>query len=186
MKKKGIIIAVITLLLIFYSVSCQSTGDNEQQENRVPFSRGVHFGGWFEIYVNNVQDIQFGRYTEQDFINVKNLGIDVIRLPVDFEKFTSGTPLYIIDPLLFWYLDIVMDWAEKYQIYILIGNHPVDQPEVSPDYRNFLIPIWTQVAEHYKNRSEYVIYEILIFPRICSSYIVTLTTTCFDKSHDRR
>jgi len=57
----------------------------------------------------------------------------------------------------------------KYQIYIIFDNHPASQPPVRNDYRNFLIPVWTQMAEHYKNRNEYVIYEILNEPNRISA-----------------
>jgi endoglucanase len=70
----------------------------------------------------------------------------------------------VIDPLFFKSLDMAVDWAEKYQIYIILDNRPVGQPAVDNSYRIFLIFVWTQMAEHYKNRGEYVICEILNEP----------------------
>jgi len=159
MKKTGNIIFTL-LLLVSYNVFSQS---KQQVAVSAPFTKGVHFGGWFE-FVNSVQEIPFKRFVEKDFDDVKKLGVDVIRLPIDFNVFTSGTPDYIINPMLFKLLDRAVDWAEKYQIYIILDNHPANQPAVKNNYRNFLIPVWTQMAEHYKNRSEYVIYEILNEP----------------------
>jgi endoglucanase len=151
---------ILMLLLLNTSIVFTQSRNNEQQTvNLVPFSKGVTFSGWFE-FVPNAQTISFGRYTEQDFRYVKNLGVDVIRLPIDFTVFTSGAPNYIIDPHLFRLLDQAIDWAEKYQIYIILDNHPINPPTDSK-ITDLLIPVWRQITERYKNRSEYVIYEIL-------------------------
>ncbi|MDR2595818.1 MAG: glycoside hydrolase family 5 protein [Treponema sp.] len=153
MKKTGSIIFTV-LMLVSWNVFSQASA---------PFTKGVHFNMWFEQNCNNAQEISFKRYVEQDFADVKKMGVDVIRLPIDFFLFTSG-PGYIIDPFLFKLLDKAVDWAEKYQINIILNNQPADQPPVSSDYRIFLLSVWTQMADHYKNRSEYVIYEILNEP----------------------
>jgi len=131
----------------------------QQQANKAPFSRGVNFATWFE-FVRNAQEISFKRFTEQDFVDVKKLGVDVIRLPVDLTVFTSSAPDYKIDPFLFKLLDQVVDWAEKYQLYIILDNHTGNMPPTDVNVRNFLIPAWTQMAQHYKDRSQYVVYEI--------------------------
>ena len=128
-----------------------------------PFSRGVNFSGWFETY--SAQGIQFTRYTEQDFINVKSLGADVIRLPVRMHSMTLGPPDYTFDPLLLKFLDSAVDWAEKHGLYIIIDNHSFDPVEhTANDIDKILIPVWTQIARRYKDRSDYVVYEILNEP----------------------
>jgi endoglucanase len=159
MKKLFIFVFIITAFLLF---SSQSRND-QQQMPQAPFSRGVGFSFWFE-YVKNVHEINANRYTEQDFIDAKRLGFDVIRLYIDFPLFSSGAPNYIIDPHLFRLLDTAVDLAEKHQLYIILNNHKGNMPAVDRSIRNLLLPIWRQVAEHYKNRSEYVIYEIMNEP----------------------
>jgi endoglucanase len=131
--------------------------------NAAPFSRGFNFSQWFET--PNAQAIQFTRYIEQDFINVKSLGADVIRLPINMHGMTEGAPEYAFDPLLFKFLDTAVDWAEKHQLYIIIDNHSFDP--VAPTDENIdgiLQKVWAQVAARYKNRSKYVVYEILNEP----------------------
>jgi len=155
---------IFGLLMMFATL----TAYGQQTANKAPFSRGVNFSNWFE-YVKNTQGINFGRFTEQDFADVKRLGVDVIRIPIDFTLFTSTAPNYIIEPLVFLLLDKVADWAEKYQIYIILDNHTGDCPPTNTNIRNFLIPVWTQIAQHYKDRSQYVIYEIQNEPNHISS-----------------
>jgi len=127
-----------------------------------PFSKGVNFSGWFES--SSAQRISFSQYDEQDFANVKSLGADVIRLPVRLHDMTNGEPDYTLDPFLLRFLDLAVDWAEKYQLYLIIDNHsfhPVDPTD--DDIANILLPVWAQIARRYKDRP-YVVYEILNEP----------------------
>ena len=57
-----------------------------------------------------------------------------------------------------------MDLAEKYQLYIILDNHPGSMPPVDRNIQNVLLPLWRQISDRYKNRSEYVIYEIMNEP----------------------
>jgi len=130
---------------------------------KVPFTRGVNFSAWFETI--NINTVNFARYTEQDFLNVKSLGADVIRVPVRMHSFTLGAPEFIVEPLLFNYLDTVFDWAEKNKIYLILDNHSFDpRASTSPDVDKILSAVWEQMAQRYKNRSEYILYEVLNEP----------------------
>jgi len=129
----------------------------------VNFSRGFNFSKWFES--KSTGDIQFERFNEQDFANVKSIGSDVVRLPISMHNFTSGAPDYTLDPVFIKYLDSAVDWAEKHKLHIIIDNHsfhPVNPTDVNID--RILIPVWEQLARHYKDRSDYVLYEILNEP----------------------
>lgn len=130
---------------------------------QMPFTRGVNLTNWFQA--SSAQQIQFTKFTRQDFLNIKSLGCDVIRLPLNLHAMTSGSPEYIIDPLFFTFLDSAVNWAEELQIHLLLDNHTFDpavntDPEIGP----ILIKVWTQMADHYKNHSEYIYYEILNEP----------------------
>ncbi|MDR0472913.1 MAG: glycoside hydrolase family 5 protein [Treponema sp.] len=153
--------------------SCNSTNrsNNEYDEplapeaalRKTPFSRGVNFSGWFEA--GNAHSIPFTKYIEQDFIELKSLGADHIRLPVRMHDMTSGPPDYTLDPLLLKFLDTAVEWAEKHGLYIIIDNHSFDpQIDTQTSIENILLPVWAQIAERYKNRSDYVVYEILNEP----------------------
>jgi endoglucanase len=127
----------------------------------VPFSRGFNFSKWFEF--RSVREIKFDRFTEQDFINVKSIGADVIRLPIAAHNFINEK--YVLDPALMKYLDTAVDWAEKNKLYIILDNHsfhPVNPTDINID--RILVPVWEQLARHFKDRSPYVIYEVLNEP----------------------
>jgi endoglucanase len=129
----------------------------------LPFSKGLNFTKWFEA--PSPQLVVFSKITEQDFIDVKSIGVDVIRLPVKMHNMAGAAPEYVLDPHFFNLLDQVVDWAEKHQIYLILDNHsfhPVAPTD--PGIGGILIPVWTQLARRYKDRSAYILYEILNEP----------------------
>jgi len=164
------LILILTLILAACGSTTESkpvdyseTSTVEAAVRSAPFSKGVNFSGWFES--NNAGGIPFTKYTEQDFIDVKSLGADVIRLPVKMHSMTVGAPNYTLDPLLVKFLKTAVDWAEKHEIYIIIDNHSFDPVlPTSADIDRVLIPVWEQIARLFKDRGRYVIYEILNEP----------------------
>lgn len=130
---------------------------------QAPFSRGVNLTGWFQA--NSPREIKFTRFTEKDITDIKSLGCDVIRLPINLHNMTSGPPDYRIDPLFYSFLDSVITWCEKQNIYLILDNHTFD-PNVNtdPGVADILVKVWGQMALRYKERSKYVLYEVLNEP----------------------
>ncbi|HLO58117.1 MAG TPA: cellulase family glycosylhydrolase [Bacteroidales bacterium] len=127
------------------------------------FSRGVNLTGWFQA--SAPQKIQFKKYTKTDFENIKSLGCDVIRLPINLFYMTGGKPGYSIDPLFYDFLDQAVSWAEDLNMYLIIDNHSTDDiASKNPDLENALSKVWQQMAEHYKNRSSFILYEVMNEP----------------------
>ncbi|MCL2210654.1 MAG: glycoside hydrolase family 5 protein [Treponema sp.] len=135
----------------------------EDTASGTPFSKGVNFTKWFES--RNFTDIDFSKYNEKDFEDVKSLGADVVRLPVAFHNFLNSEKM--IEPALLNYLDTVVEWARKHQIFLILDNHsfhPVNATDDNID--KILIPVWEQLAKHFKESGSYLIYEILNEPHI--------------------
>jgi len=129
----------------------------------IPFSRGVNLTGWFQA--SGPREIQFTEFTKQDLIDIQSLGCDVIRLPINLHAMTSGEPDYAPDPLFLSFLDQVVDWAEELEIHLILDNHTFDvTSDTEPNVVDALVPVWRQMAEHYKDRSEYLYYEVLNEP----------------------
>jgi endoglucanase len=126
------------------------------------FSKGVNLSGWFEH--ESINRVQFSKYTRQDFINIKSLGCNVIRLPIKIANMSSGAPDYIPDVLFLQFLDEVIDWAEELELYIIIDNHPNYETNTTPDIEFELKGVWENMAEHLKHRSKFVVYEIMNEP----------------------
>jgi endoglucanase len=135
----------------------------QQLRSQTPFKRGVNLTGWFQT--SGTKQIQFTKYTKKDFENIKSLGCDVIRLPINLFYMTDGKPDYTIDPLFYDFLDQAVDWAEELHIYLMLDNHTSDDvASKNPDLETILAKVWKQMAGHYKNRSGYLLYEIMNEP----------------------
>jgi len=150
MKKKWKILFII----IFFS-------NIAAQEN--PFNKGINLTGWFQT--NSPTEIHFTKYTKQDFENIKSLGVDVIRLPINLHSMTLGSPNFELHPLFTRFLDEVIDWAEELELNLILDNHTFDPAtSTDPNIGEVLVPVWENMAEHYKDRSELIYYEILNEP----------------------
>ena len=142
---------------------CTANNVDKNPPSALPFSRGVNFSTWFEA--SSPRTIAFTAFTEQDFMDAKSIGVDVIRLPVNLHSMTDGAPDYRLDPLFLMLLDQAVDWAEKHKLYIILDNHSFDPVAATdPAIDTILIPVWTQMARRYKDRSDYILYEVLNEP----------------------
>ncbi len=149
------------LLLVSLLLFCLASPPLMAQE--APFKKGVNLTGWFQA--NSAREVQFSRYTRQDFAQIKSLGCDVIRLPINLHAMTSGAPAYTIDPLFFSFLDEAVNWAEELNLHLILDNHSFDPiADTQPQVETILEKVWPQMAQHYKDRSERIYYEILNEP----------------------
>jgi len=153
--------SVTRKVLLYWIILISSIYSLKSQE--VPFHRGINLTGWFQV--PSASQIQFTRYTRTDFEQIKSLACDVIRLPVNLHFMTNGAPDYIIDPLFFKFLDEVVSWADELEMHLILDNHTFDvTASTDPNVGIVLQNVWTQMASHYKDASEYIYYEVLNEP----------------------
>ncbi len=145
------------LIALIFAIALQSLSA------QAPFSRGVNLTGWFQA--SGPRKIQFRKFTKKDFNDIKSLGCDVIRLPINLHAMTNGAPNYTIDPLFFTFLDSTVNWAEDLHLYLMIDNHTFDPAtSTDPQIGQVLVKVWPQIARRYKDRSDYILYEVLNEP----------------------
>jgi endoglucanase len=109
--------------------------------------------------------VKYSLYTKRDFENIKSLGCDVVRLPINLHYMTGGAPDYQLDPLFLEFLDQVVDWTESLDLHLILDNHTFDPAaNTDPNVGNVLKKVWPQMAAHFKDRSEKVYYEVLNEP----------------------
>lgn len=128
-----------------------------------PFTKGVNLTNWFQT--PSPQQIDFTKYTKQDFLNIQSLGADVIRLPINLHAMVGEAPEYPIDSLFLFFLDQVVDWAEELEMHLILDNHTFDPiVPTDPMIGDILVPVWRQMAQHYSQRSELLYFEVLNEP----------------------
>jgi endoglucanase len=152
MRLFKLIVLLLGLVLFNFKLNAQTT-----------FNKGVNLTGWFQT--SNSHQIQLTKYTKRDFENIKSLGCDVIRLPINLFYMAGGQPEYKLDTLFLQFLDQAVNWAEETQIHLIIDNHSTDDiASRNPALESIITKVWKQMADHYKNRSEYIVYEIMNEP----------------------
>lgn len=158
MKKLTLILATLILSDFVYA------------QNNLPFTKGINMLTFFETW-NKGELPNLNKHDEADFACLKSMGVEAIRLPVHFELLMEPYDTGIIYDFVLEKLDQVCDWAEKYQIYLIIDNHSFNSeaednnPPTAKMYKEHLEAVWAQIAERYKDRSEYIIYEIINEPK---------------------
>lgn len=186
---RNLVLAAMVVFTIAGMISCKKSDKaaSSKKEKKVewsdkvlekaPFTKGVNLTLWFESWTPGVPNLRL--YDKSDFENVKALGCDVIRLPIHFDMFIEDKETGKIKDIIFEYLDKACDWAEELGMYLIIDNHSFNGLTNYPVYSTVeahLLSVWPQIAEHFKDRSDYIIYEILNEPQIGQSewYITQL------------
>ena len=165
---------LIALVLLFAAATClfaAKTKEAPKVEVSMPFSKGLNLSCWLSDYGSgNTYSELFGR---QDFEDIKSLGVEILRLPVYFEEFSSGAPDYIVEDWVWEKLDNAVEWCTELEMYLIIDfhNNCDGDSKTSPDVEKVLTKIWPQIANHYKDSGKYVLYEIHNEPHMRSGNV---------------
>ena len=115
------------------------------------------------LQVASAGQVQLSTSTRKDLAALKSLGFEVVRLPINLHAMTSGLPEYRVDPLLFYFLDQIVAWAEAEGLALILDNHS-SAGDTPPDIDKVLIPVWEQLAAHFSKHPAGLYYEILNEP----------------------
>lgn len=170
---KYLIMKLIILLLLsinlllscednLYGIKPDIEDNNDSQLISTGFTRGVNLSGCFDVGHNSdAGDIWMGTINDDSFANLKSLGVDVVRVPMNIGRFAIDSD-YTLDDRFWKKLDILLDLGDVYGITVIIDNHQWNlTSEYSADYAAGLMKsTWKQIAEHCKGRSSRVVYEL--------------------------
>ncbi len=168
MRYKPLRKLVLTAAILFLTGAAFAAGVPRVNKS-MPYAKGLNLSEWLEVGgFGNVRKCIYGK---QDFENIKSLGVEIIRVPIWFEEFSSGKPDYIVEDWLWESIDNAVSWCEEYQMYMIIDfhNNCSDGHPTKPDVEKMLVKIWKQIAERYKDKSDYVLYEIMNEPHLSSA-----------------
>ncbi|MBN2103370.1 cellulase family glycosylhydrolase [bacterium] len=154
----------IRLTIFLFSLCSLTTCPVRADTADPPFHRGVNLSGWFQ-FISSASEIQFTRFDREDFKNIRSLGCDHIRLPLELYSVAGPAPEHVVDPLFFKFLDEVIGWAEDLGLHLILDNHSFDPSEAtSQAILDHLVPVWLQIAARYAGRSSLIYYELLNEP----------------------
>ena len=116
--------------------------------------------------------------TEDDIAYLKSIGVNHVRVPFNYRLFT-GEHYMGSQNHGFTYLDRVIEWGEKHEVWILLDMHAApggqtgDNIDDSYGYpflfvdeasQDQIVEIWTRIAEHYKDNPTVIGYDLLNEP----------------------
>ena len=133
-----------------------STGANNAEE----LQQRLGAKAYFEVYKNHVDTF----INEEDFLDMRNRGINAVRIPIPWYIFGDGAPASDGYPRMIRYLDAAFSWAEIADIQVLLdlalvpGSKPCAdglkmQIAINPQNRQNILEIIDMLAERYGGRS---------------------------------
>lgn len=125
-----------------------------------PFQKGINISDWL-LYAEE-ENIRPEAYLEKDFIDIKNLGFDAVRLPVNFQNHVDASNK--INNYMLTCLDNAVNMAEKVGLYIIIDNHGYLGKNFYDSDRLLMTSVFGQLAQRYSGRSDKLIYELFNEP----------------------
>lgn len=151
-------------------------GFNSQSQikNRLSMIIGKPETEQFEV------DVYRNFVTEADFREIARLGFNVVRLPINHSLLEDDDRPYIYKSEGWRFLDQILDWAEKYQIYVVIDLHGaaggqnngfISDPEFgnslwkSAENKKRTVSLWRAVAGRYQHRRIIAGYDLLNEPK---------------------
>jgi aryl-phospho-beta-D-glucosidase BglC (GH1 family) len=119
-------------------------------------------------------------FTEPDAEYIHSLGLNLVRIPVNYHHFEDDMNPGVIKEEAFQYLDRVIELCAKYQIYTIIDLHALpgsqnqhwhsDNPThvasfwVHKDFQDRALHLWEVMAERYKNQPWVAGYDLINEP----------------------
>ena len=157
---KRFLCSLILICCAFFCFAQKSSKTLPKVRKTMPFSKGLSFGDWLEEKQNGNSFTAL--YNRQDFDDIKSLGVEILRIPIWFEEFSSGEPDYIVEDWLWEKIDNAVEWCTELEMYVIIDFHNdcAGGTKTRPDIEKVLLKIWPQIAERYKDSGKYVLYEI--------------------------
>ncbi len=174
MKRYLSVILCISLLLSLFGCRKEKieidTRPKTIPESTLPFSVGINTNGLEGYYGFN----SAVRYLSEPFTyeNIKSKGFDHIRLPVNFHRLYSKKDNALKESTMK-KIDKILDLVEKAELYVIIDFHGWwDMDFSNVEHQEEFLNIWELLANRYKDRSDYVIFELLNEPQ--TTDVVTL------------
>lgn len=119
-------------------------------------------------------------FTEPDAAYIQSLGLNLVRIPINYHQFEDDMNPRVIKEGAFQYLDSVIARCARHQIYTIIDLHAFpgsqnqhwhsDNPThvasfwIQKDFQDRGVKLWEAIAEHYKSQPWVAGYDLMNEP----------------------
>jgi endoglucanase len=150
---------LLLLTLLFTGVAAAADQPLTAAEQVAQMKRGVNIVGYDPIW----QDASKARFKLRHFKIIKDGGFDSVR--INLYGFRQMNEQLVLNPKWFATLDGPVTEALKQGLHVILDMHDYERCYLELERcRKQVLAFWTQVAEHYKNASNQVMFEILNEP----------------------
>lgn len=131
-----------------------------EMNNRL--GRGVNLGNALEA----PQEGEWGVTLREDYFQlIADRGFDSVRIPIRWSSHASKIEPYVVEPSFFERIDWVVENSLSRNLIPVINFHHYEEIFSNPqDHEERFIALWKQVAEHYQDYPQELIFEILNEP----------------------
>lgn len=143
---------------------------------------GINLGNTMEAYWSNDQNKNSGsavigdntisnyetcwgaiKTTQEMIDGMKNAGFNTVRVPVYWGNTMTNDGTFTISDAMFERVEEIVDYCRKADLYVVINIHHYDEFIVKnygeEDAVKITGTLWKQIAKHFKNYSDYLIFE---------------------------
>jgi len=157
--------SIFVFLFVGLSVLCVTA------QNRLPafemnerLGRGINMGNCFEA----PSEEEWGNPWKPEYFQIiSSLGFDHVRLPVRWEPDARSQAMapYTINPTFLNRIQQVVDTALKYKLHIIVNMHHHEALYENPSaQKDRFLSQWSQIANHFKDHSDSLLFEVLNEP----------------------
>jgi len=157
-KKAAYFVCAILLIQTF----CSAAEDRKAFEINKRLGRGVNLGNALEAS----KEGEWGVVLKEEYFKlIKQAGFNSVRVPIMWSAHSEEKSPYRIDPNFFKRIDWVIKNARSNGLYAIINMHHYNEIYDDPNGQGErFIAIWQQIAEHYKQQPQTVLFEFLNEP----------------------
>lgn len=124
--------------------------------------RGVNLGNALEAPTEG----EWGMTVQEEYIQlISDAGFDAVRIPVRWNAHAADESPYKINKKFFNRIDEVIGWALERDLMVVLNIHHynalMEQPQ---EHRERFLALWQQIAEHYHDAPNNLLFEVLNEP----------------------
>ncbi len=116
----------------------------------VPFHKGVNMNAWFD---RPDYQVETEKYNSQDIDFLKNLGMDVVRLPINLHSNVGPAPNYKISESYLQKLDDVVNSITSRNLWVILDQHSLSMVSFPTYGEALLTSCFQQLATRYKGKA---------------------------------
>jgi endoglucanase len=179
------LLVLIIVLLLALPAAAQDTPDDFQ-----PPARCINLGNMLEA----PNEGEWGLHVQEEWLQIiADAGFDTVRIPISWSTHSDTEAPYTIDEQFFARVDEVVGWVLDADLQAIINIHHfaeiMRRPAANHDR---LLALWRQIAEHYRDYPDTLMFEVLnepnglLTPRVWSAYQLDVLEVIRESNPQRR